>query len=882
MTTWVYFFGEGNKNDKALLGGKGAGLHEMTKLGLPIPSGFTISTRACIAYQKGKKWPEGLAEQVKANVASLEKKSGKRLGDPTKPLLVSVRSGAVASMPGMMDTVLNLGLNEKIVEGLASLTKNERFAYDAYRRFITMFADVVMGVQRMKFEHILDHVKKEKKIKLDTDLSTKDLKHISQEFLKLYKQEVGSPFPSDPEQQLTLAINAVFNSWDNPRAKTYRKLNKMSDDGGTAVNVQEMVFGNMGDDSATGVAFTRNPSTGQNKRFGEYLSNAQGEDVVAGIRTPHHLEHMKTAFPQCYKQLFEIFELLEKHYRDMQDIEFTIEKQKLFILQTRNGKRTAAAAVKIAVDMVKEGAITKREAILRVAPEQLESLMHKALDPNSKKKAKLLTKGLPASPGAAVGQIVFTAEAAVKAKEEGKKTILVRLETSPEDITGMAAAQGILTARGGMTSHAAVVARGMNVCCVAGCSEISVNEKEQRLSIGDNNYTVGDWFSLDGSTGEVFEGKLSVVDPQLAGEFEQILSFADEFRTLDIYANADTPHDAKVARSFGATGIGLVRTEHMFFNPKRIQAVREMILADNLKDREKALAKVLPYQREDFHGILEVMDGLPVIIRLIDPPLHEFLPHEDHEIKELAESLGVSFDKVKKKVVSMKEFNPMLGFRGCRLGIIYPEINAMQVRAIFEASVQLTNQGKKPHPLIEIPLVGELKEFLPLKKMVLEVAKATGAEGKVHYEVGTMIEVPRAALLADELAAEAQFMSFGTNDLTQMTCGFSRDDAASFLRDYVSKGLYGADPFQSIDQHGTGKLMQLCVRLARTTNPTIDFGICGEHAGDPASVEFCHRIRLNNVSPSPYRVPIARLAAAQAAIKYGTAPELPPVFKSKL
>jgi pyruvate,orthophosphate dikinase len=704
------------------------------------------------------------------------------------------------------------------------------------------------------------------------------------EYFKLYESHIGKPFPKNPREQLHLAINAVFRSWDNARARTYRNLHKIPHDMGTAVNVQEMVYGNMGDDSATGVAFTRNPSTGENKRFGEYLKNAQGEDVVAGIRTPSHIEDMQKEFPEPFKQLYEAFELLENHYKDMQDVEFTIERNKLYILQTRSGKRTAAASVKIAVDMVAEGLIPKSEALLRVSPSQLETLLHKQLDPVKKKSAKVLAKGLPASPGAAVGQIVFEADVAVAAKEQGKKTILVRLETSPEDISGMVAAQGILTARGGMTSHAAVVARGMNIPCIAGCSDIRIDAKSKTMGVGNKTLKEWDWITLDGSDGEWYEGKLPVVDPDLKGEFGVLLKYADEFRKLDIYGNADTPKDAKIARDFGAVGIGLVRTEHMFFNPQRILAVREMIVAETKEARDKALDKLLPYQRDDFEGILDVMDGLPVVIRLIDPPLHEFLPKEKKEIEELARAAGIDVPAVEKKIVSMHEFNPMLGFRGCRLGVVYPEINAMQVTAIFEAAVKLAKRGKKPRPHIEIPLVGKTEEFVMLKHMIVDIAKKTGADdAKVHYAIGTMIEVPRAAVVADELAKEAQFMSFGTNDLTQMTCGFSRDDAASFLKAYVEKGIYASDPFQSIDQDGVGLLMKACVSLARSVNPSIDFGICGEHAGDPASVEFCHRIRLNNVSPSPYRVPIARLAAAQAAIKYGQAPIAVPVFmKAKL
>jgi pyruvate,orthophosphate dikinase len=868
MTQWVYYFGERGKEDKDLLGGKGANLSEMTKLGLPIPTGFTISTPCCIAYQDGQKWPAGLSKQLQHAIARAEKVSGRQLGNPNNPLLLSVRSGAKVSMPGMMDTVLNLGMNPTVMKGMSR--KNERFALDAYRRFIQMFSDVVMGIKRIKFEHILDAVKHKYGYKHDTELTVKDLKDVVSQYLVLYKKETGSDLPTDPATQLKMSIDAVFDSWNNPRAIKYRQLNRIPHDLGTAVNVQEMVFGNMGDDSATGVAFTRHPSTGENARFGEYLVNAQGEDVVAGIRTPLKITEMKKDFPECSRQLYDLFTKLELHYRDMQDIEFTIQNKKLYILQTRNGKRTAKAAVKMAVDMANEGLITIKDALLRVDAGKCKTLLHKQLDPAALKTAKPITKGLPASPGAAVGQVVFTSEQCVKMKADGKKAILVRLETSPEDISGMAAAEGILTARGGMTSHAAVVARGMNVCCIAGCSDITVNEAKGYFSVKNGpTFKFGDWLSLDGNTGNFYHGKIAESEPDLHGEFGTLLQWSDAFRTMGVQANADTPKDAKIARDFGATGIGLCRTEHMFFNKERIVSVRKMILADNKEARVKALNELLPYQRADFHGILEAMDGCPVIIRLIDPPLHEFLPHDDKDIHELANQLGVSVAAVKAKVESLHEFNPMLGFRGCRLGVVYPEINAMQVTAIFEAALALKKKGLNPRPQIEIPLVGNVKELLPLKNLVKSIAKKTGAEGVVHYEVGTMIEVPRAALNADELAEHADFMSFGTNDLTQMTCGFSRDDAGAFLGSYVEKGIYSYDPFQSVDQTGVGKLMRICVALARSTKPNIDIGICGEHGGEPLSVTFCHRIGLNNVSCSPFRVPIARLAAAQAAIRYG-------------
>lgn len=868
MTKWIYFFSEGGKEMKNELGGKGANLAEMTKMGLPIPTGFTITTETCIAYLKENKWPAGLMDQFLTNIKKIEQVSGKKFGDAKNPLLLSVRSGARISMPGMMDTVLNLGLNSAIVQEFAKL-KGERFAYDSYRRFITMFGDVVMHVDRMKFEHAMDKIKDAKGYKFDSDMTAADLKQCSKEFLEIYKKETGSALPEDPVKQLQLAVDAVFSSWNTPRAKTYRKINHIPDDIGTAVNVQEMVFGNMGLDCATGVAFTRNPSTGENKRYGEFLANAQGEDVVAGIRTPLDLETMKDTFPQCAKELYEIFTKLEDHYADMQDIEFTVERNKLFILQTRNGKRTAAASVKMAVDMVKEGRIDKKVALMRLEPAQIDSLLHKQIDPKALKAATPVGQGLPASPGAAVGQIVFSGDAAEKAKEAGKKPILVRLETSPDDIKGMAAAEGILTARGGMTSHAAVVARGMNVCCVAGASSIKVDESAGVVSVGGKTFKENDWISLDGNTGKFYGGQLPVVDPDTSGDFNTILEWCAEIATCDVRANADTPHDAQVARGFGANGIGLCRTEHMFFAEDRINIVREMIIAKDTPAREVALAKLLPFQRSDFHGILGAMSGLPVIVRLIDPPLHEFLPHETKDQEVLAGVLKVPVGEIAAKVAELHEFNPMLGFRGCRLGVVYPEINAMQIRAIFEASLALQKEGKDPRPEIEIPLVGNIKEFTILKALVKKLAKETGAEGKVHYKIGTMIETPRAALKADELAKESDFMSFGTNDLTQMTCGFSRDDSGVFLKHYVEKGIYARDPFQSIDQEGVGRLMRLCVSLARSSNPSVDIGICGEHGGEPNSVMFCHRIGLNNVSCSPYRVPIARLSAAQAAITYG-------------
>lgn len=870
---WIYYFGEATLKDKQIVGGKGANLSDMAKMGLAVPSGFTITCQACVYFSKNNKWPAGLETQLDRDIARLEKESGKKLGDVQNPLLVSVRSGAAVSMPGMMDTVLNLGLNTQIVEGLAK-KGGARFAYDSFRRFIMMYGDVVAGVHRKLFDEQLEALKHKRGYKFDNELSAEDLKWLCDKYLQIYESHKGK-FPTDPKTQLVAAINAVFGSWNNARAHKYRELNRLPHDMGTAVTVQEMVYGNMGDDCATGVAFTRNPSTGENKRYGEFLPNAQGEDVVAGVRTPLEIQEMAKTFPEATKKLFDIFTKLEDHYGDMQDIEFTIEKHKLFILQTRNGKRTAAAAVKMAVDMVEEGRIKKHVALMRLEPSKIETLLHKQLDNAALKGATAIASGLPASPGAAVGQIVFSADAAVEWKDKGKKVVLVRLETSPEDITGMHASQGILTARGGMTSHAAVVARGMNVPCVAGCSEIRVNEKTKVLTIDGKDYPEGSWLSLDGNTGKIYAGQIPVQDAQLDDNFHKIIKWCKEHSSLVVRANADTPHDAEVALKFGADGVGLCRTEHMFFAADRILAVREMIIADTLEARNKALDKLLPFQRADFKGILGAMSGMPVIIRLIDPPLHEFLPHEDREQQALADQIaGGDIQVVKRKVTALHEFNPMLGFRGCRLGVVYPEINAMQIRAIFEASLELIKEGKKPWPQIEIPLVGHLREFLPLKKLTRDIAKQTGAEGKVHYEIGTMIEVPRAALMADQLATEAEFMSFGTNDLTQMTCGFSRDDSAVFLKPYVAQKIYDQDPFNSIDQEGVGRIMKLCVTLARAVRKDIDIGICGEHGGDPDSVEFCHKIGLSNVSCSPYRVPIAILAAAQANIRHGK-PSLP-------
>jgi len=864
----VYFFGEGDTTDKNLLGGKGANLGEMTKIGLPVPPGFTITTEMCIGYGKKGIWPQGLEKTVRENVARLERKMGKKFGDNSNPLLVSVRSGAKFSMPGMMDTVLNLGLNDVSVNGLAKQSGNERFAWDSYRRFAQMFGDVVMGVEHHDFEKILDSYKKGRP---DTDLGTDELKRIVAGYKAMIKKETGKSFPEDPMEQLKMSINAVFQSWGNKRAKAYRRLNNIPDDLGTAVNVQAMVFGNLGWDSGTGVGFTRNPATGENLLYGEYLMNAQGEDVVAGIRTPKHFDDMKKELPKSYSELQKIRGILEKHYRQMQDFEFTIERGKLYMLQTRDGKRTAKAGVRIAVDMVKEKLITQEEAVMRVKPEELDQLLHKQIDPKAKTKNQAVAKGLPASPGAAVGRAVFDADNAahMKKNDPKAKVVLVRTETSPEDIEGMDAAEGILTARGGMTSHAAVVARGMGKCCVAGCESIIVDEKSGTFKIPSKNITVkeGELISLDGSTGEVFIGQMELIEPEISGEFGQLMKWADGYRKLIVKANADTPHDAEVAKSFGAEGIGLCRTEHMFFKPERIMAVREMILAETTEERKKALDKILPYQKGDFLGLFRVMSGLPIIIRLLDPPLHEFLPQEDKDIKEVAKQMKVPEQKIRDTIKTLHEFNPMLGFRGCRLGVKYPEINEMQVRAIFLAALEAKKAGFRPLPEIEVPLVGNVEEFRLIRDIVEKVAAEMKVKGTIHYTVGTMIEVPRAAITADEIAKESDFMSFGTNDLTQMGCGFSRDDAGKFLGIYVEKGIYKKDPFQSIDQTGVGELMKICIQKARKVKPKMGIGICGEHGGDPDSVKFCHRIGLDDVSCSPFRVPIARLAAAQAAIE---------------
>jgi len=858
---YVYSFNEGKKEMKELLGGKGANLAEMTNLGIPVPPGFTITTEACDEFYKlGKKYPEAMLKQVEEKLKELEEKMDMKLGDPTNPLLVSVRSGAAVSMPGMMDTVLNLGLNDISVQGLINKTKNERFAWDAYRRFIQMFGDVVMNVEHAKFEEALSEAKATKGVEYDTDLDAADLKKLVETYKQIVKKETDQDFPQEPKKQLRMAIDAVFGSWNNPRAISYRKIHDIKGLLGTAVNVQIMVFGNMGKTSGTGVAFTRDPATGENKFYGEFLMNAQGEDVVAGIRTPKPIIELEKIMPDCYKQLVEIYKKLETHYKEMQDLEFTIQEGKLFLLQTRTGKRTAAAAVRIAVEMVDEKLITKEEALLRIDPNQLDQLLHPQLDSVAKQEAELLAKGLPASPGAAVGEAVFTADKARDLTEEGHDVILVRTETSPEDIEGMNAAKGILTARGGMTSHAAVVARGMGKCCVAGCGDITVNEKAGQFSVGDTIIKEGDFITLDGSTGELFKDKIPVVDPELSGNFGTLMKWADEARKLGVRTNADTPKDAKVAIKFGAEGIGLCRTEHMFFEGERIKAVREMILAKDLEGRKKTLSKLLPFQKQDFVGLFKVMKDKPVTIRLLDPPLHEFLPKEEKDIQELAKEIGVTIEKLKAKISELHEFNPMLGHRGCRLGITYPEITEMQARAIFEAAVET---GAVPE--VMIPLVGHVKEFINQKQVVVKVAKEIMKDKP--YKVGTMIEVPRGALTADEIAKEAEFFSFGTNDLTQMGCGFSRDDAGKFLKEYVELGIYEKDPFQVLDQEGVGQLVQIAVKKGKKARKNLKLGICGEHGGEPSSVEFCHRVGLTYVSCSPYRVPIARLAAAQAVLK---------------
>ena len=931
----VYFFGngksEGAKETKALLGGKGLGLAQMTESKVPVPAGFTITTEVCDYYSKKKSYPPGLEKLVDENIKKLEKAMNMEFGNEEKPLLVSVRSGAAISMPGMMDTILNLGINEKVVNGMIKKTNNPRFAWDAYRRFIQMFGDVAMGVDHDKFEEILDNAKhsiatrvgKPAKEVKDTDLNVDDLKEVVDKYKEMYKREMGEDFPEDPKVQLWHAINAVFRSWNNPRAEAYRKLNDIRNLLGTAVNVQAMVFGNMGDTSATGVCFSRNPATGENKFYGEFLINAQGEDVVAGIRTPQEITlegsldwaknnniseferkgkypSLEEVMPNVYKQLVSYKNQLEKYYSDMQDMEFTIQEGKLYMLQTRNGKRTAAAAVRIAVELAEAKIISKEEAIMRVNPSDLDQLLHPTFDPEAKKEATILAKGLNASPGAAVGKVVFAADRAEKRKEEGENVILVRIETSPEDIKGMNAAEGILTARGGATSHAAVVARGMGKCCVAGCSALDIDYSSGSMKVGNEIVKEGDYISIDGSTGEVMLGQVATKEAEMSEDFKKLMKWADDTRKLEVHTNADTPHDAQIARSFGAEGIGLCRTEHMFFNADRIKSVRQLILvAEDVKQLQaqineaeragknnlvselqnayrepkrlydEALNNLFPMQMEDFIGIFKAMDGYPVTVRLLDPPLHEFIPHEDSQLEELAEDMHFDFDKLRAIRDSLHEFNPMLGHRGCRLGITYPEIYDMQAKAIIEAAVKVSKNGVKVYPEIMIPLVGTLKELKIIKDRIIKIAEEVfEKEGvKVSYKVGTMIEVPRAALVADKIATEAEFFSFGTNDLTQMGGGFSRDDAGKFLKDYVDKEIYEKDPFQSLDQEGIGELLRIAVSKGRETNKKLIIGICGEHGGDPATVMFCHDIGLNYVSCSPYRVPIARLAAAQGVIE---------------
>ncbi len=870
MKKFVYSFNEGSKDMKDLLGGKGANLAEMTKIGLPVPFGFTVTTEACNRYyDEGKKIGDDIVASIFEKLEELENTTGKKFGDVENPLLVSVRSGAKISMPGMMDTILNLGLNDQTVEGLAALTENPRFAYDSYRRFIQMFGDVVMEIAKTKFDAIFDAKKEEHGYEFDVDLTTEDLKEIIVGYKALVKEEMGRDFPQEPKDQLMEAIMAVFRSWNNDRAILYRQLNEIPDSIGTAVNVQSMVFGNMGETSGTGVAFTRSPVNGEKAIFGEFLVNAQGEDVVAGIRTPQPIAEMAQAFPEVYTEFTRIAELLEKHYTDMQDMEFTVERNQLFMLQTRNGKRTAPAAVKIAVDMQSEGLIDKETAVMRIEPAQIDQLLHPMFDAEELKEAEKLTKGLPASPGAATGQIYFNASDAETAVANGAKAILVRLETSPEDLAGMVAAEGILTARGGMTSHAAVVARGMGKCCVSGCAEIKVDEEAKELTIGEYVFKEGDYISLDGTAGDVLKGQIKTVPPELSGDFAEIMSWADEIRTLKIRTNADNPRDAKQAVEFGAEGIGLCRTEHMFFEEERIPAVRRMILADSEEERREALKFLLPYQKGDFKGIYEAMGDRPVTIRLLDPPLHEFLPHTDEEIKALSEQIGVPYEKLAKKTQELHEFNPMLGHRGCRLAVTYPEIAEMQAEAIIMAAIEVRKeQGLDIIPEIMIPLVGMRKELADVKATVVKTVEAVmEREGvKFDYLIGTMIEIPRAALTADEIAEEAEFFSFGTNDLTQMTFGFSRDDTGKIIKEYREKGIFDDDPFQSIDQVGVGKLVKMAVELGKQTRPSIKLGICGEHGGDPKSIEFCNAVGLQYVSCSPFRVPIARLAAAQAAI----------------
>ena len=869
---YVYLFSEGNANMRELLGGKGANLAEMTSLGLPVPQGFTISTEACTQYyEDGRMINDEIQAEIMEYIDKMEKITGKKFGDYENPLLVSVRSGARASMPGMMDTILNLGLNEEVVEVMAKKSGNPRWAYDCYRRFIQMYSDVVMEVGKKYFEQLIDQMKERKGVHFDVELTADDLKELANEFKAEYKAKIGKDFPSDPKEQLMGAIKAVFRSWDNPRANVYRRDNDIPYSWGTAVNVQMMAFGNMGDDCGTGVAFTRDPATGEKKLMGEFLVNAQGEDVVAGVRTPMKIDEMEQKFPEAFEQFKEVCKTLENHYRDMQDMEFTVENKKLYMLQTRNGKRTAQAALKIACDLVDEGMRTEEEAVLMIDPRNLDTLLHPQFDAKALKAATPIGKGLGASPGAACGKIVFSAEDAEAWKARGEKVVLVRLETSPEDITGMKASQGILTVRGGMTSHAAVVARGMGTCCVSGCGDIKMDEENKKFELGGKTFHEGDFISIDGSTGNIYDGIIPTVDASIAGEFGRIMGWADKFRVLKVRTNADTPKDAKKARELGAEGIGLCRTEHMFFDPERIAAFRKMICSDTLEARKEALDKIMPYQQNDFEQLYEALEGTPVTIRFLDPPLHEFVPNEEKEIELLAKDLGKSVEDVKAIIAGLHESNPMMGHRGCRLTVTYPEIAEMQTKAVIRAAINV--QKKHPDwkivPEIMIPLVGDLKEFKFVKNVVVAIAdeeiKKAGIDLK--YEVGTMIEIPRAALTADEIAKEAEFFCFGTNDLTQMTFGFSRDDAGKFLDSYYDTKIYENDPFAKLDQNGVGKLMDMAIKLGRSVRPDMHIGICGEHGGDPSSVEFCHKLGMSYVSCSPFRVPIARLAAAQAAIK---------------
>ena len=874
MAKWVYLFEEGNADMRNLLGGKGANLAEMTNLGLPIPQGFTVTTEACTDYyNNNRQIAQEIQTQIFDALAGLEKKQGKKFGDTENPLLVSVRSGARASMPGMMDTILNLGLNDVAVEGFAKRTGNPRFAYDSYRRFIQMFSDVVMEIPKSYFERILDEIKAAKGVKYDTDLTADDLKEIIVRFKQIYRDNKGEDFPQEPKVQLMEAVKAVFRSWDNERAIVYRRMNDIPGDWGTAVNVQAMVFGNMGNTSGTGVAFTRNPSTGAKGIYGEYLINAQGEDVVAGIRTPQPITKLEEDLPECYRQFMEIAAKLEDHYRDMQDMEFTIEDGKLFFLQTRNGKRTAPAAIQIACDLVDEGKITPQEAVLRIEAKSLDQLLHPTFDSEALKAGQVIGQALPASPGAAAGKVYFTAQEAKEAHEKGERVVLVRLETSPEDIEGMHAAEGILTVRGGMTSHAAVVARGMGTACVSGCGEIAINEEEKVFELGNEVFHEGDYISLDGSTGKIYKGDIRTVEATVSGNFGRIMEWADQYRKLQVRTNADTPADAANAVKYGAEGIGLCRTEHMFFEPDRIPKIRQMILARTQEQREKALSALIPFQKGDFKALYEVMEGRPVTIRFLDPPLHEFVPTDKDDIDDLAVEMMMTAEEVQEICDSLHEFNPMMGHRGCRLAVTYPEIARMQTRAVMEAAIEVRQEkGYDIVPEIMIPLVGEKKELKFVKDIVVETAEKVKKEkdSDIQYHIGTMIEIPRAALLADEIAEEAEFFSFGTNDLTQMTFGFSRDDAGKFLGDYYKNKIYESDPFARLDQKGVGQLVRMAAEKGRATRPDIKLGICGEHGGDPSSVEFCHKVGLTYVSCSPYRVPIARLAAAQAAITYGT------------